>query len=104
MTPELLIDDDALHTDEKETLHVLRNPDGSVFAALMLTAPMAEKINERRRSRGLINGEWKPEESHEQFWYLDNTSKGFLKEALPIFFTRTEQEEGANGLHATTTN
>ena len=76
-------EDDVDVPEEKELLHVLRKPDGSVFAALMLTPTMAEKINVRRRSKGLVNGDWKPEDNKAEFWYLDNSSKGFIKDVLP---------------------
>jgi hypothetical protein len=93
-------EDDIPSNDEKESLHVLRNKDGSVFAALMLTPSLATKINQRRdeaaRKLGRPKPEnWKPEDNRPEFWYLDNTSKGFIKDVLPNILT-----EVANDVHA----
>lgn len=63
---------DNTETTEKDILHVLRKPDGTIFAELMMTPSLAERINLRRRKRGLPNGDWVPQElSQYGLWHLD---------------------------------
>jgi hypothetical protein len=58
---------------ERDVLYVLRRKDGSVFAELMMTPSMAVRINERRRSRGVLNGNWVPQQlSQYGLWHLDS--------------------------------
>jgi hypothetical protein len=63
---------DNIETSEKDILHVLRRPDGIVFAELMMTPSLAERINLRRRKRGLLTGDWVPQEVGQYgLWHLD---------------------------------
>jgi hypothetical protein len=58
--------------DEQELFYVLRRPDGSVRAELVMPPSTAEKINAGRRKRGFTDGEWRPEEpKNAVLWNLD---------------------------------
>lgn len=58
--------------DKEDILYVLHNPDGSIFAELMMYPALAEKINQRRRERGSLNGDWVPQDIKEYgLWHID---------------------------------
>jgi hypothetical protein len=74
-------------SQEKDILYVLRRPDGSVFAELMMTPSLAEKINTRRRKRGVLTGDWVPQEINQYgLWHLDE------KRIISDIFSLTKDE------------
>jgi hypothetical protein len=72
---------------EKDILYVLRRQDGTVFAELMMTPSLAEKINKRRRRRGVLAGDWVPQEIGQYgLWHLDE------KRIVSDIFSLTKDE------------
>lgn len=75
---------------QEEKLYVLRRPDGSIWAELMMPPSLAATINANRRKRGFFGGDWVEQDpSQYGLWHLD--LKKMPKQLVDLWMKAAEE-------------